>query len=277
MPIALVILSGFLHAIWNVIAKHSRNKVAFLISIQAISLTVFLGTAYRGFLHTVWTTQTIVLFMLSMLFHGVYFVLLSKAYSRWDISQVYPIIRGTSSLIVPLTAIFFLQERLAPMGWMGVVSIVGGIFLLSELKFNQSALEGPLWIALGIGACVSGYIVIDKLAIQYSDPLTVNWVSTLGNILALSLFIEKKALKIEWQANKRWMLAGSILAPLSYIIFLFACQQGQIAQLSPIREIGTVFGTAFGIFILKEKKGKRRIFASILITTGILLLGLNRG
>jgi drug/metabolite transporter (DMT)-like permease len=40
-----------------------------------------------------------------------------------------------------------------------------------------------------------------------------------------------------------------------------------------MREIGTVFGTFLGIFILHEKQGKRRIIASVIITTGIILLG----
>jgi drug/metabolite transporter (DMT)-like permease len=40
-----------------------------------------------------------------------------------------------------------------------------------------------------------------------------------------------------------------------------------------MREIGTVFGTFLGIFILHEKQGERRIIASTIITSGIILLG----
>lgn len=40
-----------------------------------------------------------------------------------------------------------------------------------------------------------------------------------------------------------------------------------------MREIGTVFGTLLGIFILQEKQAKSRLLASVLITAGVILLG----
>jgi uncharacterized membrane protein len=46
----------------------------------------------------------------------------------------------------------------------------------------------------------------------------------------------------------------------------------QVSQLAPMREIGTVFGTLLGIFLLKEKQGTSRVIASVLITIGIILL-----
>lgn len=45
-----------------------------------------------------------------------------------------------------------------------------------------------------------------------------------------------------------------------------------VSQLAPMREIGTVFGTLMGIFILQEPQGRNRIIASILITIGIIML-----
>jgi uncharacterized membrane protein len=45
-----------------------------------------------------------------------------------------------------------------------------------------------------------------------------------------------------------------------------------VSQLAPMREIGTVFGTILGIFLLKEPQGLSRISAAVLITLGIILL-----
>ncbi|MCQ6563365.1 hypothetical protein [Paenibacillus mendelii] len=39
---------------------------------------------------------------------------------------------------------------------------------------------------------------------------------------------------------------------------------------APIREIGTVFGTLLGVFLLKERQGLRRIAMSTIITFGII-------
>jgi uncharacterized membrane protein len=46
-----------------------------------------------------------------------------------------------------------------------------------------------------------------------------------------------------------------------------------MAQLAPMKEIGTVFGTVLGVFVLGEPQGIRRIISSILITCGVIMLG----
>jgi uncharacterized membrane protein len=45
-----------------------------------------------------------------------------------------------------------------------------------------------------------------------------------------------------------------------------------VAQIAPMREIGIVFGTLLGIFLLREAQGVRRIGASAMIVLGIILL-----
>ncbi|MBO9599301.1 MAG: EamA family transporter, partial [Cohnella sp.] len=62
------------------------------------------------------------------------------------------------------------------------------------------------------------------------------------------------------------------LSPGGYILFLKALETLPVSQLAPMREIGTVFGTLMGIFMLREPQGKRRLWASVLITAGIVLL-----
>lgn len=57
------------------------------------------------------------------------------------------------------------------------------------------------------------------------------------------------------------------------MLFLFAMNLDPLSHLSPIREIGTVFGTLLGIIVLKEQQGKMRIVMSIAITTGIIIIG----
>lgn len=57
-------------------------------------------------------------------------------------------------------------------------------------------------------------------------------------------------------------------------IFLFAMKLAPLAHIAPIREIGTVFGTLFGIYILKEQQGARRVMMSAVITVGIICIGM---
>jgi drug/metabolite transporter (DMT)-like permease len=66
---------------------------------------------------------------------------------------------------------------------------------------------------------------------------------------------------------------GSVSNNSYLIAILLVLSLAPVVQLAPMREIGTVFGTLLGIFILNEKHGKSRIIASVIITAGVILLG----
>ncbi|MNI30451.1 4-amino-4-deoxy-L-arabinose-phosphoundecaprenol flippase subunit ArnE [compost metagenome] len=213
----------------------------------------------------------------SIALHGVYVVLLAATYVVGDMSQVYPIMRGTSPILVPILGVTFLHEELSAVGWSGVALIVLGIVLLSNIKFKRNQLsssKAPL-LALAVGICIASYIVVDKISLNYVSPVVLNEATNIGNLLILSWAAFKSgAIKSELKVNWKIMLLGGIIAPGGYLLFLFALSLAPVAQLAPMREIGTVFGTMLGIGILREKQGNRRIVTSLLITAGIIVLGI---
>lgn len=127
--------------------------------------------------------------------------------------------------------------------------------------------------AISVGIMISSYTIIDKITLKYLPPITLNEATNIGNLIALSwIAFRSGAIQTEWKINWRTIILGGILAPGGYILFLMALDIMPVSQLAPMREIGTVFGTIFGVFLLKEKQGKSRIIASILITLGIIIL-----
>lgn len=82
-----------------------------------------------------------------------------------------------------------------------------------------------------------------------------------------------RGIQKELSKNWRMVLLCGLIAPCGYLLFLFALSLGPVEQLAPMREIGTVFGTLMGILILREKQGARRIISSLLITSGVIILG----
>jgi len=148
---------------------------------------------------------------------------------------------------------------------------------LSDIKFTRnepSSSKAPL-LALAVGICIASYIVVDKVVLNFVSPVVLNEVTNIGNLLALSwATFHSGGIRHELKANWKIMLIGGIIAPGGYLLFLFALSLAPVAQLAPMREIGTVFGTVMGIFILREKQGTRRIFTSLLITVGVIILGI---
>lgn len=275
LAIALVLGSGFVHSIWNLYTKKSMNKIVFLWICQIIAVIVLIPWTAAEWDAVHFTGAALLIMLASVVLHGMYVLLLAATYTVGDLSQVYPIMRGTSPLLVPFMAVLFLDESLSPMGWVGVAAIVAGILFLSEIRLRQrSSARAPL-LAFAVGLCIAGYIVVDKMALNYFPAVIVLQATNVGNVLVLTwAALRSRAIGQELRVNWKTMLLGGVLAPGGYLLFLFAVSLAPVAQLAPMREIGTVFGTLLGIFILKEQQGPRRIMTSILITAGIIILGL---
>lgn len=276
IAILLVLGSGFLHAIWNLYTKKSLNKNVFLWFCQWVAILIFLPWFLQDIRDLHLPTEGYLLLMASMILHGLYVFLLALTYSVGDLSQVYPIMRGTSPLLVPFAGVFLLNEHLSPFGWVGVILIIGGIVLLSEIRFfrkSTTSIKATL-LALGVGICIAGYITVDKLTLAYMSPVVLNEASNVGNLLALTwISVKSGEIKKEWRVNWKTILFAGLIAPLGYLLFLYALSLAPVARLAPMREIGTVFGTLLGIFILREGQGVKRIVSSVMITAGVILLG----
>ncbi|RKN84012.1 DMT family transporter [Paenibacillus ginsengarvi] len=273
----LVLGSGFIHSVWNLYTKRSRNKNVFLWYCQLIAVFAFLPWTILELDAVRWTGSAAALLAASMVLHGLYVLLLAAVYSIGDLSQVYPIMRGTSPLLVPLLGVFVLGETLSSIGWAGVALIVLGIVLVSDIRPGRSggsSSRAPL-LALAVGVCIAGYIIVDKKALEYIPAIVLNEASNIGNLLALStVALRSGDMRAEWSANRNVIVLGGILAPAGYLLFLFALTLAPVALLAPMREIGTVFGAVLGVWVLRESQGRRRIWTSLLITAGVIVLGI---
>lgn len=277
LAMLLVLSSGFLHSVWNLYTKRSINKNVFLWFCQLVAILIFLPWTIIELTTSPINITGYQFILASMVLHGLYIILLAATYSIGDLSQVYPIMRGTSPLLVPLFAVLILNEKLTFSGWIGVILIVCGILFLSEIKLMGSdvnSLKAPL-LAFAVGICIASYITVDKLSLKYVSPVVLNQATNVGNLIALTwaTFVSKGIYR-ELRTNWKIILLGGIIEPGGYLLFLYALSLAPVSQLAPMREIGTVFGTIMGIVVLREKQGKRRILTSMLITFGVIILGL---
>lgn len=288
LPILLVLASGMCHAVWSMFTKRSLNKSIFLWSIMMVSTVLLLPTLITE----LWSQPALsagayALLLLSIALQALYSWLLSITYEMGDLSQVYPVMRGTSTLLIPLIGVFFLKESLSVYGWTGIACMLGGFAVLSgigsltrhPLPAAGGASTGltsykPMLMALCVGLCTTCYVFVDKLNLQHLSPLALLEVTNIGFVAGLTpAVLRSRKLLEEWRRNRFTILLGSVLNPGSYLLFLFALQQAPLAHISPLREIGTVFATFLGILLLKERQGLRRMICSVVIFGGILLVG----
>ncbi|MCM3205711.1 EamA family transporter [Paenibacillus illinoisensis] len=281
LPIFLVLASGMAHAVWSMFTKRSLNKSVFLWSIMMIPTVILLPVLIVELVREPLTMLAYALLVLSMALQALYSWLLSQTYELGDLSQIYPIMRGTSTLLVPLIGVFFLGETLSSFGWIGIACMLGGFLVLSGVG-GKDAKQGsrkqglkPVLMALCVGLCTTSYVFVDKLNLQHISPLSLLEVTNIGFVAGLTpALLASRQLRQEWKVNRSTIMLGALLNPGSYLLFLFALEQAPMARLGPLREVGTVFAAFLGILLLKEQQGKKRILCSIVIFGGILLIGM---
>ena len=282
----LVICSGLAHAVWNLFTKSSSDKAIFLWCIfmpsTILLLPVLAGEMSRADL----SPAVLGMLVCSAALQAFYAWLLSHTYRRGDLSQVYPVMRGTPTLLIPLAGVFFMGERLTLWGWLGIVLMLAGFAVMGKGSRHSDAARGPetsgtssIWthpvvMALGVGLTITCYTLMDKWNLQHLSPVALLEVTNIGFVLGLTPAVVRQGRQMKRILASGWgrILPGAILSPGSYLLFLFAIREAEVAPLAPLREIGIVFGTVLGLALLKESFPARRLTASAIVLSGILLI-----
>jgi drug/metabolite transporter (DMT)-like permease len=183
--------------------------------------------------------------------------------------------RGSSLLLIPLAGVILQGEHLSLWGWIGIFCIIIGICAISGKQFVHSSSKAVL-LALLVGLVIACYTLLGKInLLEGTSPIVLNFASNFGNAVALTLWgVRRSNIRNEWALNRKTIVIVGLIAPGGYLLFLSALLlHPAVAQLAPMREIGTVFGAVLGVYWLKEKQGVYRIAMSVIITIGVLLLG----
>ena len=272
--IAIVLLAAVPHALWNAIVKISGDR--FLTATAVLGSGTVFGVFFLP-LVPVPTPMMCLFLMASVIIHAVYHLCLINAYRFGDLTQVYPLARGSAPLLVALLAAVTAGEVPNASAMAGVVMVSLGIVSLS---FNQrlgAEHQGrTVLLALATGFLISAYTVVDGLGIRLSNDLWsyIVWLMVLEGVPFLiwtALWRHHTVapfLKREWKRA----LAGGILSKLAYGCILYALAQGAMVHVSALRETSVLFAAVIGTLMLKEHFGVRRILASAVIAIGIIVM-----
>ncbi len=129
IAILLVLVSTFMHATWNLMAKNGRSEHDFFLRMQfgiiIIGLVPFALSEFftRSFSINVWMYVAI-----SGMFGGTYYLTLGNAYKAGDFTIVYPVSRSLPVLIMGLVDL--LRGRTPTFfGWIGMFLVAFGCVL----------------------------------------------------------------------------------------------------------------------------------------------------
>jgi uncharacterized membrane protein len=298
LAIGLVLVAATLHAAWNVLLKTSGDTLGTALRLQAIGSAVLVPIGIVGWFvsgQPAVDPGGLGLAIVSGVLEAAYFLCLSAAYARGDLSLVYPLARGSAPLVAVVVGVGLLGERLAPGASVGVVCLLGGILLVSRpwraIRAAGREHRGAIGFALATGGTIAAYSAVDRLGVRDMPP----WLY--GAFLAV--FATTFLWTAVWVGRSRGWLApapvaaaggrrraivgrdgiAGVLSLTAYLLILFAYSIAPLATVAPLRESGIVLAALWGALRLGETAGRRdtmaRVAAAGLIVAGAVLLALS--
>jgi len=178
---ALLLVSGaaVLHTGWNALVKRAGDPVLFLWWVGVVASVLYAPIALWVLAREGFRPVALPFVIGTVILHALYFFSLGRAYAAGDFSLVYPIARGLGVALVPLAALAIFDERLSPLGTLGVALVAAGILGLHwrPRAWTAAALRrsGTGW-AIATGVVIAAYSLLDRAGVARISPLAYIWL-----------------------------------------------------------------------------------------------------
>jgi drug/metabolite transporter (DMT)-like permease len=281
--LVLVVCAAGLHAGWNAIAKRGGDPVVFLWLATAASTIVLLpvGLVYFALHGLPATALPFVIATIAL--HAAYFYALGRSYASGAYSLVYPVARGLGVALVPIVAWLLLDERLSPLGTVGIALVVAGIAALHLLPAGGTPPAGAggvggalLWPVL-TGLTIAGYSLVDKAGVARLNPVPYMLLLEGGcALLGLPLLRVRRAAVRRELVGWRGIVLAAVMSSLAYTLVLFAFQLSKTAYVVAARELSIVLSAVIGSLWLREGRLGPRLAGAAIVLAGVACIALAR-
>lgn len=259
-----------MHAVWNLLLARARDSVAATGVAMAVGCVAFAPVAVLA-----WDVRSgaVPWVVASSALELAYFALLAVAYSRFELSAVYPLARGSAPVIVLLVSVVFLGVSLSAAAVFGVLLVAGGVVLVRGLRARGG--WGESLLALAVGAAIAGYTLVDKEGLRHADPLPyLELVLVVPALVYLGTVARRGGrARLAGQLNPATLIAGVGMFS-AYALTLAALRLAAAAPVAAVRETSIVLATLLGAVVLHEAVGRARIAGAVAIVAGVGLIAL---
>ena len=272
-----VLAAALMHGGWNVLIKLKLDRFLSLCLIQIV-----IGVIGFAMLATFpWPSAASVPYAItSGLLHFGYNLVLIRTYRTGDLSQVYPIARGTAPLLTLLGVWLTTQERPELAGIAGIGVLVIGLWSISLGGRKSMRLDGlTLFFALGTSAFIAAYSIVDGLGSRVSGSPSgyAGLMFAIDGVLLVAAAVIWRGPGIFTEMRPYWLsgAAGGLLSVGAYWIVIWAMSRAPIASVAALRETSILFVLLLSQRILKETIGMARFAGAALILAGAVLIRLS--
>ncbi|MBA5778835.1 EamA family transporter [Stappia sp. F7233] len=269
-----VLAAALLHATWNAIVKNGVDKRT---SMGAVVLG-HVPFAALALPFVPWPApESLPYLMTGILLHVGYQLFLMQSYRKGDLTQVYPIARGSAPLIVALFSVLVLGVRLEPMELLAIAIIGAGIISLSLVRRADGQRNANAAVlALVTGMFIASYSLVDGLGARLAGTSLgfYSWLA-IGNGAVMLAFLgitSPRTLSLIPTKGKAVFVIGGGASFAAYALVTWAFTQAPIALVTALRETSIVFALLIGVFFLKERLDLGKVLSTMTTLLGAAVL-----
>jgi drug/metabolite transporter (DMT)-like permease len=271
-----VLGAAVMHAGWNAIVKLGIDRFSSILLLSMVqgAMALCLLPFFAAPLAAAWPWLAA-----SALLHIGYKLFLIQAYRHGDLSQVYPLARGTAPLIVALAGAIFLGEIMTAGKTAAVAAIAIGVIVMSRNGGGLDRLPAKaLLYALATACFTASYTLVDGVGARLAETASgfTLWMFAFDatGMTCFALATRGKhafsTLLPAWRSG----LAAGGLSLGSYWIAIWAFTLAPLAMVAALRETSVLFAMLIGVFLLGERANPWRWVSAGLILSGVVLMRL---
>jgi drug/metabolite transporter (DMT)-like permease len=287
--LALVILAGLIHALWNIAAKKAGGDARFATFTSLIGAVLWapLGLWLGWDVLPTWSWIEWGFVVASGVLHILYYITLLRGYRKADLTVVYPLARGSGPLLSSLVAITLLGERITTLGMAGILAVVAGVFFIAggpalfraaHDPVKKAGIRKGMLYGLLTGVFIASYTVVDGYAVKFvfMSPILLDYY---GNFVRLVFLLppvlrDRATAWEQWRKQWKYALVVATISPIGYVLVLYAMKVAPLSHVAPAREVSMLFAALIGGQLLGEGDRLARIAGAACIAFGVMALAL---
>lgn len=281
MWIVLAFLSALFAGLTSILAKCGIRKTdstvatairTVVVLIMAFCMTLIVGST--GQITSIYPKSWIFL-VLSGLATGGSWLCYFKALQLGDVNKVVPIDKSSTVLTIIFAAVF-LREPVSWLGWLCVVGIAVGTYLMIEKKARTGGAKSRAWLIYAALSAVFAALtsILGKVGIENVESNLGTTVRTAVVLLAAwgMVLVTKKGSQLKTIPKKElgFICLSGLATGGSWLCYYKALKDGLTSVVVPIDKLSILVTVAFSYIVFREKLTLKSAIGLLLIVAGTL-------
>ena len=281
MWIVLAFLSALFAGLTSILAKcgirRTDSTVAtairtVVVLIMAFCMTLIVGST--GQITSI-SPKSWIFLVLSGLATGGSWLCYFKALQLGDVNKVVPIDKSSTVLTIIFAAVF-LREPVSWLGWLCVVGIAVGTYLMIEKKARTGGAKSRAWLVYAALSAVFAALtsILGKIGIENIESNLGTTVRTAVVLLAAwgMVLVTKKGSQLKTIPKKElvFICLSGLATGGSWLCYYKALKDGLASIVVPIDKLSILVTVAFSYMVFREKLTLKSGIGLLLIVAGTL-------